>query len=85
VATRSGKDKVKEISYSNKVMEIMVELQVGLMMEQISQMRLKYPTNDFGLYDMAGNVADRLQDVYEPIVDNEANDFNYFRGNQYKK
>ncbi len=45
----------------------------------------KHPANDFGLYDMAGNVAEWVLDVYRPIVDNEANDFNYFRGNQYTK
>lgn len=34
---------------------------------------------------MAGNIAEWVADVYRPIIDEDANDFNYYRGNQYKQ
>ena len=42
-----------------------------------------YPPNDFGIYGMAGNVAEWVADVYRPIIDEEMNDISYYRGNQY--
>lgn len=44
----------------------------------------KYQSNEFGVFGMYGNVAEWTADVYRPIIDDEANDFNYFRGNVYE-
>lgn len=44
-----------------------------------------YKPNAFGLYNMAGNVSEWVADIYRPIIDSEANDFNYFRGTYFMK
>jgi len=44
----------------------------------------RYPSNDLGIYGMLGNVAEWTADIYRPIIDEEANDFNYHRGNMIK-
>lgn len=42
-----------------------------------------YP-NDFGLYNMAGNVNEWVLDVYRPMTTVDANDQNTFRGNVFQ-
>ena len=44
-----------------------------------------YWPNDYGLYNMAGNVSEWVLDVYRPLNLEDATDFNPFRGNVYKK
>jgi formylglycine-generating enzyme required for sulfatase activity len=43
-----------------------------------------YVPNDYGLYNMGGNVAEWVMDVYRPLSHEDANDFNAYRGNVYK-
>jgi formylglycine-generating enzyme required for sulfatase activity len=42
-----------------------------------------YLPNDFGLYNMAGNVNEWTADVYRKLSFEDFEDFNPFRGNQY--
>jgi sulfatase modifying factor 1 len=42
-----------------------------------------YQPNDFGLYNMAGNVNEWVQDTYRQTSFEEFEDFNPFRGNEY--
>jgi len=40
--------------------------------------------NDYGLYNMAGNVSEWVLDVYRPLTTMDAEDFNPFRGNVFQ-
>ncbi len=44
-----------------------------------------YMPNDYGLYNMAGNVSEWVMDVYRPMTSYDAVDFNSFRGNEFQK
>ncbi len=43
-----------------------------------------YWPNDYGLYNMAGNVSEWVMDVYRPLTFEDAQDFRPFRGNVFK-
>jgi sulfatase modifying factor 1 len=44
-----------------------------------------YWANDYGLYNMAGNVNEWVADVYRPMSYDDVSDFRPFRGNQFDK
>ena len=43
-----------------------------------------YWPNDYGLYNMAGNVAEWVLDVYRPLSSEEVDEFRPFRGNVFQ-
>ncbi|MDQ3100636.1 MAG: SUMF1/EgtB/PvdO family nonheme iron enzyme [Bacteroidota bacterium] len=43
-----------------------------------------YWPNDYGLYNMAGNVSEWVMDVYRPLSPEDNDDFRPFRGNVFK-
>lgn len=44
----------------------------------------RYVPNDFGLYNMAGNVNEWVADVYRPLSHEDVSDFNPYRGNVFQ-
>ena len=45
---------------------------------------ISYWPNEYGLYNMAGNVSEWVMDVYRPLVDPNTTDMNPFRGNVFE-
>jgi len=43
-----------------------------------------YWPNDYGLYNMSGNVSEWVYDVYRTVSSEDKNEFNSFRGNVYQ-
>jgi formylglycine-generating enzyme required for sulfatase activity len=43
-----------------------------------------YPPNDYGLFNMSGNVSEWVMDVYRPLSPEDKSEFRPFRGNVYK-
>jgi len=43
-----------------------------------------YPPNDYGLYNMAGNVSEWVMDVYRPLSPEDKSEFRPFRGNVFQ-
>jgi formylglycine-generating enzyme required for sulfatase activity len=43
-----------------------------------------YWPNDYGLYNMGGNVSEWVMDVYRPLSPEDNNDFRAFRGNVFQ-
>ena len=41
--------------------------------------------NGFGVYNMSGNVSEWVADVYRPMTNIDADDFNPYRGNRFQK
>ncbi|MDE3235357.1 MAG: SUMF1/EgtB/PvdO family nonheme iron enzyme [Bacteroidota bacterium] len=44
-----------------------------------------FAPNGFGIYNMSGNVSEWVADVYRPLTNTDADDFNPFRGNVFKQ
>lgn len=68
---RGGGDYMGTAGYLNDAAEITADVYA-------------YPPNDYGLYNMAGNVSEWVMDVYRPLSPEDKSDFRPFRGNVYQ-
>src|ERR1700761_3786334 len=87
LGVRSAKKKTRGLILANFERALGDNMGVGGYLNDKSDITApvrSFPPNDFGLYNMAGNVNEWVQDTYRQTSFEEFEDFNPFRGNEYK-
>ena len=87
LGVRSAKQKTRGMILANFKRGLGDNMGVGGYLNDKAEITARvrsFPPNDFGLYNMAGNVNEWVQDTYRQTSFEEFEDFNPFRGNEYK-